>query len=423
MANNEVGVMPQLEVPREDGCRGNFAEVGIAEVGTRSVPTASDIHIRELDGIRAIAICFVVFAHYRLLPYVPGGFGVTLFFFLSGYLITTLFYSEYRSTLNINIPRFYLRRWLRLTPPLVIFVVLATLFCRFSRNAVGGDAVPTGTIMAALLYYTNYYDLSWGMNPDKVIPLGICWSLAIEEHFYLAWPWILRRNIQNSQKLFLLIVTLCASALIWRIAARHFLSVSNDYTYMATDCRIDSILYGAMLRVLFETPWAPAVVRVLRARMCRILALILLLATFLFRDDNFRETFRYTIQGLALMPLFTAVLSDDPNTLIRRTLSSPPMVLIGRLSYSIYLLHLLGRTPEEVLQIDSPIIGLSLTGAAAYIIFIFVERPIAGLRRRFRAKGRSSSSVTTIAPLTQAPTTHSAPRPTMTDDVQSLSHS
>ena len=293
--------------------------------------------------------------------------------------------------------------------------MLATLFCHFSRNAVGGDAVPTGSIMAALLYYTNYYDLSWGMNPDMVIPFGICWSLAIEEHFYLAWPWILRRNIQNSQRLFLLIVTLCASALIWRIAARHILLVSNDYTYMATDCRIDSILYGAMLRVLFETPWAPAVVRFLRTRMCRILALILLLAAFLVRDDNFRETFRYTIQGLALMPLFTAVLSDDPKTLIRRTLSSPPMVLIGRLSYSIYLLHLLGRTPEEVYQIDlDAIIGLFLTGAAAYIIFIFVERPIAGLRRRFRAKGRSSPSVTTVVPLTRAPTTHSGPRPTMT---------
>ena len=152
--------------------------------------------------------------------------------------------------------------------------------------------------------------------------------------------------------------------------------------------------------------------------MCRILALTLLLATFIFRDDDFRETFRYTIQGLALMPLFTAVLSDDPKGLIRRTLSSPPMVLIGRLSYSIYLLHLLARTPGEVyfgssFQIQT-FIGLFLTGAAAYIIYIFVERPIAGLRRRFRAKGRSSSSVTTIAPLTQAPTTHSAPRPTMT---------
>jgi peptidoglycan/LPS O-acetylase OafA/YrhL len=251
-----------------------------------------------------------------------------------------------------------------------------------------------------------------------VIPFGICWSLAVEEHFYLAWPWILGRNIQNSQRVFLIIATLCASALVWRIAARHVLFVSNDYTYMATDCRIDSILYGAMLRVLFETPWASAVVSFLRARMCRILALTLLLATFIVRDDDFRETFRYTIQGLALMPLFTAVLSDDPKTLIRRSLSSPPMVLIGKLSYSIYLLHLLARTPGEVYfgspyHIGSVISGLLLTGTVAYIIYIFVERPVAGLRRRFRAKPRTSSSVTT-APPTQGPTIRSTPRPTMT---------
>jgi peptidoglycan/LPS O-acetylase OafA/YrhL len=93
------------------------------------------------------------------------------------------------------------------------------------------------------------------------------------------------------------------------------------------------------------------------------------------------------------MPLFTAVLSDDPKTLVRRTLSSAPMVLIGRLSYSIYLLHLFCRTPGEIYfgspyQIGSVISGLVFTGAAAYIIFIFVERPIAGLRRRVRGRAR-----------------------------------
>jgi peptidoglycan/LPS O-acetylase OafA/YrhL len=172
---------------------------------------------------------------------------------------------------------------------------------------------------------------------------------------------------------------------------------------MATDCRIDAILYGALLRVLFETRWASAVVRLLRARTCRALALLALLGTFLIRDDNFRETFRYTIQGVALMPLFTAVLSDDPKTLMRRVLSCPPMVLIGRLSYSIYLFHLLARTPGEVYfgspyQTGSVITGLLFTGAASYTLFIFVERPIAGLRRRFRAKGGSPRSATTTNP-------------------------
>lgn len=366
-----------------------------------TVPAATEKYVGELDGIRAIAVGIVVSAHYRLIPYTPGGFGVTLFFFLSGYLITTLFFAEFRSTLRISIPQFYLRRWLRLTPPLVISVVIATIFYRMSCHAVGGRPVPIGTAMAALFYYTNYYDLSWGVDAARVIPFGICWSLAIEEHFYLVWPWIIYINIRSPKRLFLIITTACVSILIWRLVAHRILLLSSDYTYMATDCRIDSILYGALLRVSFETPWASVSLRLLRMPGCRILALLVLLITFVIRDESFRETFRYTLQGLALMPLFTAVLSDDPRSVVRKGLASPPMVLIGRLSYSIYLFHLLARTPGEVYfgsvyRIAPTVSGLVLTAAIAYGLFIFVERPIAGLRRRFRATAVSAHSEMTI---------------------------
>jgi peptidoglycan/LPS O-acetylase OafA/YrhL len=130
--------------------------------------------------------------------------------------------------------------------------------------------------------------------------------------------------------------------------------------------------------------------------------------TFMIRDENFRQTLRYTIQGVALMPLFTALLTADPKTLVRRVLSSPPMVLIGRLSYSIYLFHLLARTPGEV-YFGSPsgagpvISGLVLTLGAAYALFIFVERPIARLRRRFRTEEGCARVATSKEPRTQAP--------------------
>jgi len=366
---------------------------------TVSAIVASERYVPELDGIRAVAVALVVFAHYRMVPYIPGGFGVTLFFFLSGYLITTLFYAEYCSSLKISIPRFYLRRWLRLTPTLVIFVLIAVVFHGFSRVALGGDPVPIGMTLAALLYYTNYYDLSWAMQPDALIPLGICWSLAVEEHFYLTWPWIVSRNIQHRRRLWLIIVSLCTVVLIWRCVARFGFTLSDDYTYMASDCRIDSILYGALLRVLFEAPRSADILKVLRSRICRIAAILTLLLTFVIRDENFRQTFRYTIQGIALMPVFTAVLTDSPKSLLRAALANKPMVLIGRLSYSIYLLHLLGRTPAEV-YFGSPfgfgqvIIGLTLTLGSAYALFIFVERPIARLRHRYRTGGMAHSDMT-----------------------------
>lgn len=83
------------------------------------------------------------------------------------------------------------------------------------------------------------------------------------------------------------------------------------------------------------------------------------------------------------------------------------MVLIGRLSYSIYLFHLSARTPGEVyfgspFQAGSVISGVVLTWVLAFSLFILVERPLAGLRRRFRAKGDAARSATTIDPLRQA---------------------
>ena len=121
---------------------------------------------------------------------------------------------------------------------------------------------------------------------------------------------------------------------------------------------------------------------------------------------TFRETIRYSIQGVALMPFFTAVLVADPNTLVRRALASAPMVLVGRLSYSIYLFHLLALTPGEVYfgsqhSAETVISGLLLTGLISYILFIFVERPIARLRHRLRA--RALANVPTRAVLAEVP--------------------
>jgi peptidoglycan/LPS O-acetylase OafA/YrhL len=362
------------------------------------VPIASDKYVRELDGIRAVAIGFVVCAHYRLLPLVPGGFGVTLFFFLSGYLITTLFFSEYHLSNGIDIFRFYLRRWIRLTPPLLIMILVAVVFYRITRVFVDGTPVPTGTIMAALLYYTNYYDLAWGMSDNKVIPFGPCWSLAVEEHFYLLWPLIIKFNINNPRKLLSIIVLACLTILLWRAVAHWGLSVSTDYTGIATDTRIDSILYGALLRVLFETPWKIAVVNILRMRVIRIIGICIIMAAFVIRNDGFRETVRYSLQGIALMPLFTAILTDRPDTLVRRILASPAMVLVGRLSYSIYLFHLISRTPAEVIfgspyRIESVVSGLLITMSASYLMLVFVERPLGRLRHRLRREQGAPSPI------------------------------
>ena len=294
-----------------------------------SIPVASDRYVKELDGIRAIAIGIVVCAHYQLVPFkIPGGFGVTLFFFLSGYLITTLFYSEYKSNNNIDIFKFYLRRWLRLTPPLVISVLIGVIFYRITRVAVDSRPVPIGTTMAALLYYTNYYDLAWAMEPSRVIPFGVCWSLAVEEHFYLLWPLVIRKNINNTSRLLVIIVGACITIVLWRVVAHYILLVSTDYTGMATDTRMNSILYGALLRVLFETPWASTVVNICKTRL---------------PSNQYRHTYDYfrcpgrwlsrdnsvLTSGYRVNAALFGGLIGQPTTVARRVLASPIMVLLA----------------------------------------------------------------------------------------------
>ena len=359
-----------------------------------SIPVSSTKYVKEIDGLRAVAIGIVLCAHYGA-P-VPGGFGVTLFFFLSGYLITTLFFAEYQSSANIDIPKFYLRRWLRLTPPLIISVLVGIIFCRMTRVAVGGTPVPIGLTMAALLYYCNYYDLAWALDPSRCIPFGIYWSLAVEEHFYLLWPLVIKRTIHDTPKLVTIIVGACILILCWRFIAYCILSISSDYIGLATDTRIDSIMYGALLRALFETKLAPKVITICKSHLSRIIGVCVLILTFIIQEDTFRNTIRYSLQGIALMPLVSIVLLDQPTTVIRRALAAPIMVLIGRLSYSIYLFHMMARTPAEAAfgspyRIESVVSGLFLTGVLAYIVFKFVDLPIANIRRRLR--GREARSL------------------------------
>ena len=141
--------------------------------------------IPSLDGIRAISVLIVVLGHSGLEALVPGGLGVTIFFFLSGYLITTLMLTEHERTGGINIFNFYTRRVFRLMPPLL--VTLAIAYGLTYARLLSGGITDTG-LAAQLLYFANYYGLFF--DPGNTIPdgTGILWSLAVEEHFYIFYP-------------------------------------------------------------------------------------------------------------------------------------------------------------------------------------------------------------------------------------------
>jgi peptidoglycan/LPS O-acetylase OafA/YrhL len=340
----------------------------------------------SLDGIRALAFSVVFLAHAGLDEVVPGGLGVTVFFFLSGYLITTLLRHEFATTGRIDLRRFYLRRALRILPPFYLVLVGSVLVARWGvlRGGYEPDAVLAEALQLAnyRIAFRGYHGLPAGT--------GVYWSLAVEEHFYLLFPLFflaLQRWGLGGRAQARVIWGLCAAVLAWRLLLVLAFKASADRVGLSTDTRVDSILFGCALAVhgnpaVDERPrassaalqyfWAPA-------------SLILLAATLLFRHPVFRETLRYSLQGVALYaPMIVAVRA--PRWAPVRLLNVRPVVFVGTLSYSLYLLHhVILNVVEAHVIAPRPAqagVALALSGILAWGMYQIVEKPCAQLRRR-----------------------------------------
>jgi peptidoglycan/LPS O-acetylase OafA/YrhL len=357
--------------------------------------------IPSLNGLRAVSVLLVVSAHAGLSELIPGGLGVTIFFFLSGYLITTLLLAEHDQTGEISIRNFYTRRILRLAPPLLITLAIAYVFTYFGLLQ-GRITLPA--LLAQLLYFANYYIVFFDPNAQSMPGgTGILWSLAVEEHFYIFFPLLMTvfmRSARRTMAIGVLLVAACLAVLVWRIHLVESPGFFSDRTYLASDTRIDSIIYGCLM-ALFLNP-----VRSVRSRTnmskgewgvfaagvgCFFLAL-------LYRSPFFRETFRYSLQGIALFPIFFFAIKYH-DTLLFRPLNTPWVNKIGVFSYAIYLIHQVVMMTAEnnvpvirthTVYIFATTISISILYAA--LIDKFVDRYFLRLRRRYRSGTETSTA-------------------------------
>lgn len=351
-------------------------------MATESASARATTYIPGLDGIRAIAFVLVYLGHSGLEKYVGhGGIGVTIFFFLSGFLITTLLRIEADGSGTISIPQFYLRRMFRIFPPMYLTVAL---WMALATAGIFVGTVYWQSILVASLYLANYVTF---LTPHGIPGgLGILWSLAVEEHFYLLFPWLflvfLRRQWSRA-KMSAILAGLCALALAWRFVAMLWLHSTTNY--YRTDSRFDSILFGCLLAVAVN-PFVddtPEWVRRYSGRLA-VLGLAGLLASMLIRGPIFADTLRYTIQGLALGPIFVFVLSFPKSRLVMR-LEHSAMRWIGRRSYAMYLIHVC------IIHAFSERLGMNLTLAGlvsapvvcgyAWAMAKCVEEPLGRLKK------------------------------------------
>ncbi|MCJ2121172.1 acyltransferase family protein [Methylobacterium sp. J-077] len=339
-------------------------------------------YLPQLDGVRALAILIVFAAHCGYSHVVPGGFGVTVFFFLSGYLITTLLRIERGRTGTVSLAAFYLRRSLRILPPL--YLTLAAAGALYAAGLLDWMRVEPTAVVGQVLFLTNYPGL---FGTEAVLPVPL-WSLAIEEHFYLVFPlaYILWLGRLRPRRAALACLGLCALVLgircvnVWRLP---------DYSlnYSWTHTRIDAILFGCCLG-LWNNPVIPAD-RAWRPRLWHVAASLgVILLTLAVRDPAFRESLRYTIQSAALFVPFAYLLHGEGRAV--RWLSARPMRQLGLWSYSFYLAHMavvalvLHQAPN-LHGVWLMLVAFPLTLLWCCGMFTWVERPCARLRRRLLA--------------------------------------
>lgn len=362
-----------LPVPPCDPPQGAFAQAG---------------QIPSLDGLRAVSILLVLLSHAGVSAKIPGGFGVTIFFFLSGYLITTLLVREYFRFGTIGMRNFYLRRALRLTPPLLLTLLAAALLALV--GVAGGQLEPM-TLLSQVFFFYNYYALYGGGSIDG---LNVLWSLSVEEHFYILWPsmflLLMRRRIGLVH-----LTSLLALIVAWRAIRYFVMGATENAIYMSTDTRMDSLLFGCLLALLQLGSLKD--LRVSPARMYAILGLCLaiLLLTFTSRDPAFRSTLRYSVQGLALMPIFYFAVTCS-QARIYRPLNWAVIRQIGVWSYTIYLSHLViikalekgNLVPPNALVFALLVLVLSCIWSA--LVYNFAEKPFHRLRRTLSGPATSS---------------------------------
>lgn len=395
------------------------ASVTYEHPASRPRSNKSPSRILELDGLRAIAILLVMGCHYQgfaerahRLPEF-GWIGVDIFFALSGYLITTILLGlrERRTPYKT----FYSRRLIRILPPYLATTAVLLIIAVHEHWKIGNfigsqlcftQALPEEArkFCVAILQHpwyslTHLPPLLRNAHHLPLSPVGLSlrygyapptyWSLSIEEYFYLLWAPIVLRLSRKSVVSIALVVCVVEMLLRWMTGT--FLA------YFCLVCRFDALLYGALLAILFEhwrrrgTPnWAPSFFRYILALSIVGIAAIL----FAVRPVIDREV-RSSVLAMAFgLPLFSIAvcalmgllfLRSGGKWWLSRILRLRPLLFIGTISYTMYLIHIIVATAlaNALVKVNlhwtdttQALVSATLTVLISYGSWHFMEKPL-----------------------------------------------
>jgi peptidoglycan/LPS O-acetylase OafA/YrhL len=341
--------------------------------------------IQSLDGLRAVAIAAVIVGHtvsrtasthkVNALGIALGGSGVTLFFVISGFIITHLLAEELRMLGRIDLRLFYVRRALRLWPALWSLIAAVGLLA-----VLGSTSASAAGLLPSIFFISDYI---------TTIPVALAhtWSLAVEEQFYLLWPLVLVFGSKWDLRRVLIAAIVLAPVI--RIASYFALPGLRGNYMFEFHCRYDALAVGCLIALSRGSGWRRALAarRHLVLAAATIASACTILVAGLVRSAAPMIVAGWTVQALALGAVVCLVL-DSTGDWLTRILNARPLVHIGLRSYSLYLWQQLFLVVPFGPFVSTPI-GLIATFVSAELSWSLIERPFVGLRRRLRPEPRS----------------------------------
>lgn len=342
-----------------------------------------------LDGIRALSVLAVIAYHLNW-GWASGGFlGVSVFFVLSGYLITDMLLEERKNKNRIDLKRFWIRRIRRLLPAMLSMIAAVAVFLAITNSSRLVSI--QGEIWSAVTYTNNWYNIfhqiSYFESFGPPSPLGHLWSLAIEEQFYLLWPLLiigLSRFFRPTRGKFVGLTL--AGAILSFISMVLIYEPGTDPSrvYYGTDTRAFGLLIGASLA--FICPSRKLLAPHLRKDRLRIntmgaIGLLVILYMFIRTGEYDQSLYTGGMLVLSLASSFVIAAAASPSGFVSKMLGWKPLRWIGVRSYSIYLWHYPvivltspanpNTAPSYLLQI----MQLTLSIGIAALSYSFIETP------------------------------------------------
>lgn len=392
---------------------------------TASAPLSRGF-IPEIDGLRGIAILSVMLhrfwpadgplARFGSLAQL-GWVGVDLFFVISGFLITGILLDTRDDPDYFR--NFYARRVLRIFP--LYYVYVAAVFLIVPLHEPGSYLQTafvrsSGSPLWYLLYLGNVPEAMTGHDTPFLV--GVLWSLAIEEQFYLLFPLLVA--LLDRRRLVRLLVAVLAIAPIVRLITMLAFPHNERMQYLATPARVDVIAVGCLVAVLTREParW----VSVRRVGVANALAIVAFVAAFvaggLDRTSAFGRVLGYSIVAGAfgLLVLWTVLHRGGAPV---AALRARPLMHLGKLCYGLYLLH---RPAQVVVDAGMEKLPPAMRPAASLVVLTkigvavalaslswrFFEQPILRFKTRFASRSHPSSATAPMSEVTTAPVPTSA---------------